>query len=128
MLYKLMTRLTASIAAASLVLAACAAPAAPEAPAAVATTALEPTLAAVEPTALPEPTAAEPEAAPKVVTITFTQEPDSCGLGRRGRFNRSQRWFQCGSGNSSRCFRCGRRRTRSQHKARRGDACSQAGH
>ncbi|MEY4221610.1 MAG: hypothetical protein RL334_252, partial [Chloroflexota bacterium] len=77
MLYKLMTRLTAGIAAASLVLAACAAPAAPEAPAAVATTALEPTLAAVEPTALPEPTAAEPEAAPKVVTITFTQEPDS---------------------------------------------------
>ena len=77
MFYKLMTRLTACIAAASLVLAACAAPAAPEAPAAVATTALEPTLAAVEPTAPPVPTAAEPEAAPKVVTITFTQEPDS---------------------------------------------------
>ncbi|RLT45531.1 MAG: hypothetical protein DWI62_03265, partial [Chloroflexi bacterium] len=76
-MFKLISRLTAAIAVASLLLAACAAPAAPEAPAAVATTALEPTLAAAEPTALPEPATAQPEAAPKVVTISFTQEPDS---------------------------------------------------
>ncbi len=60
-MFKLITRLGASIVVASLLLTACAAPAAPEAPAAVATTALEPTLA---PTALPEPATAEPEAAP----------------------------------------------------------------
>ena len=57
-MFKLISRLTAAIAVASLLLAACAAPAAPEAPAAVATTALEPTLAAAEPTALPEPATA----------------------------------------------------------------------
>ncbi len=76
-MFKLISRLTVAIAVASLLLAACAAPAAPEAPAAVATTALEPTLAAAEPTALPEPATAQPEAAPKVVRISFTQEPDS---------------------------------------------------
>ena len=76
-MFKLISRLTAAIAVASLLLAACAAPAAPEAPAAVATTVLEPTLAAAVPTALPEPATAQPEAAPKVVTISSIQEPDS---------------------------------------------------